>query len=149
MNRLLRACCVSCVVVAAAFANEPAEEELQPLEPAEPEAEAPIDLDMEGVVDLEGVVVESTIDFRDLQLHESKAMNEFVEKLQLRDAEVRGAELQKLHQSSVTTILDLTRYSPIPLGGSGSGPDTFFMQNYMRRDLNPRETDPLQLNGRR
>jgi hypothetical protein len=106
--------------------------------------------DEEFIVDLAEVRVEAeVIDLRELQLYQSRTMTAFIEELQLRDAATRAAELQKVNQSSLTTVLDLTRYSPIPLGGSDLRTDTFFQQNYMRPDLNPRENDPLALQDRR
>ncbi|CAN5597968.1 hypothetical protein BH20VER1_BH20VER1_10130 [soil metagenome] len=106
--------------------------------------------DDEFIVDLAEVRVEAQmIDLRELQLFQSKAMTEFLEELQLRDAATRAAELRKMNQNSITTVLDLTRYVPIPLGGSDPRTDTFFLQNYMQPDLNPPETDPLALGDRR
>jgi hypothetical protein len=126
-KKLLLAWCISSLAACAAIATQPQHEE----------EEEVVELE------LEGVVVEAEADFRDLQLHETKPFAEFIEKLQVR--EQRAAALQKTHQSSVTTVLDLTRYSPIPLGGSDPRTDTFFLQNYMRRDLNPPDADPLLL----
>jgi hypothetical protein len=130
MKALLRCCCAIVLLLGTSTLATVPEQE-----------------DDEEVVELEleGVVVEAEIDFRDLQLHEPKALAAFIEELQVNDHAQRAAELVKAHQSGITTILELTRYSPIPLGGSDPRTDTFFLQNYMRPDLNPREADPLSL----
>ncbi len=106
---------------------------------------APEEEELEVEVELEGVVVESAFELHDLQLFESKAMTEFLERRQLRDDAQRSAELQKTHQSVVTTVLDLTRYVPIPLFNPGRPIDTYFLENHMRPEFNPPRTDPLGL----
>lgn len=71
-------------------------------------------------------------------------LQKFVERMRLDDALKRTAELEEANKNSVTKLLDLTRYSPVSLGGSDPRMDTFFQQNYMRPDLNPRdEPNPL------
>jgi hypothetical protein len=66
-------------------------------------------------------------------------LQKFVERLRLDDALKRTAELDEANKSSATKLLDLTRYSPLSLGASDPRIDTFFQQNYMRADLNPRD----------
>ena len=52
-------------------------------------------------------------------------------------------ELQLANRDPLTTLLSLTSVIPIPLGSSENRVDTFFLQNYMRADLNPRKDNPL------
>lgn len=74
-----------------------------------------------------------------------RAVTELRERLSLRSEAERARELEKANESPVTKLLELTKYIPIPLGGSENRVDTFFQQNYMRADLNPRASDPLDL----
>ena len=99
---------------------------------------------------IEEVIVEAPFDVR-LELPKQSAVQIMIDRLTL-DAETRRAqELQIANRSPLTTILDLTKYSPIPISDTGSGRsvDPFFLQNYMRADLNPPKDDPLRLNESR
>jgi hypothetical protein len=79
-----------------------------------------------------------------LEVPITNELQKFVERLRLDDALKRTTELQEANKSSMTKLLDLTRYSPVSLGESDPRIDTFFQQNYMRADLNPRkEPHPL------
>ena len=71
-------------------------------------------------------------------------LQRFVERLRLDDFAKRASALEEANKSTVTKLLDLTRYSPLSLGESDPRADTFFQQNYTRADLNPRkEPHPL------
>ena len=91
---------------------------------------------------LEEIVVESSFS-SSLELANEKAVQITIDQLLHREEATRALELQISHRSLVTTLLDLTKYSPIPLGASDSRVDTFFLQNYLRADLNPREKNSL------
>ena len=58
------------------------------------------------------------------------------------DEQLKARELKEANKSSLTNLLELTRYVPIPLPGDARI-DTFMQENYMRADLNPREKDSL------
>lgn len=97
---------------------------------------------------LEGVVVEATFDL-DLQLElpQASAVQIMIERLNLHAETLRKTDLEIANRTPLNTLLDLTKYSPIPIGGSGSKVDTFFLENHMRVDLNPRHEDPLGLDA--
>ena len=78
-----------------------------------------------------------------LEIPITNELQKFVERLRLDDELARAAQLQEANKSSVTKLLDLTRYSPVSLGESDPRIDTFFRENYMRADLNPRDDNPL------
>ena len=80
-----------------------------------------------------------------LELPVNNALQKFIDGLRLQDDLARSLELREANKSSISKILDLTRYSPIGLGASDPRIDTFMLQNYMRADLNPRESNPLGL----
>jgi hypothetical protein len=90
-------------------------------------------------ITLEEVRVEAEF-LNPLELPFSKALDQLTDRLRLRDENTRALDLQQANKSSVTRILDLTRYSPIPLGASDPRVDTFLQENYMRADLNPPKT---------
>src|SRR4051794_17771783 len=87
---------------------------------------------------LEEIKVETTL-LSDFELRQEKAIEQVIGRLQLRAEAQRSMELEIANRTPLTNILNLTRYSPIPLGGSDNRVDTFFLENYMRPDLNPRE----------
>jgi len=91
---------------------------------------------------MEEIVVEAPFDVR-LGLPRASDVQIMIERLTLRSENQRALELQLANQNPLSTLLDLTRYSPIPLGASESRVDTFLLQNYMRADLNPRKGSPL------
>lgn len=80
-----------------------------------------------------------------LQLERDPAVTEIVTRLQFRAEADRARDLKEANESVITRLLDLTRHIPIELGSSENKVDTFFLQNYMRADLNPRADDPLSL----
>ena len=92
----------------------------------------------EEAVTIEGVIVEAPFDVR-LELPSQYAVEKMIERLTLRAETQRAKELEIANRSPITTILDLTKHSPIPISDTGSGRpiDTFFYQNYMRANLNP------------
>lgn len=93
-------------------------------------------------ITLEEVTVEGAF-VSPLELPLSKSIDQLIERLRLRDENVRELQLHEANKSTLTNLLDLTRFVPIPLGGSESRVDTFMQENYMRADLNPREKDSL------
>ncbi|MFL6568843.1 MAG: hypothetical protein ACJ8LI_06705 [Chthoniobacterales bacterium] len=93
-------------------------------------------------ITLEEVKVEASF-ASPLELPLSKSIDQLIERLRLRDENARALELHEANKSTLTNLLDLTRYEPIPLGGSESRVDAFMQENYMRADLNPREKDSL------
>lgn len=93
-------------------------------------------------ITLEEIKVESVY-VSPLELPLSKAVDQLAERLRLLDENRRELELREANKSSVTNLLELTRYVPIPLGASESRLDEFRLQNYMRADLNPREDKQL------
>jgi glutamyl-tRNA reductase len=93
---------------------------------------------------LEEIVIEGEFQAT-LELQQNRAADEFTKRLQLQAETARAVELQKANESLMTKLLDLTRHIPIALQASETRVDTFFQQNYMRADLNPRRDDPLAL----
>lgn len=91
---------------------------------------------------LEEVRVEATFDLK-LEPPRESAVQIMTERLTLRAEQQHALELQIANRTLLATLLDLTKYSPIPLGGSENRVDTFFLQNHMRADLNPPERNPL------
>ena len=87
---------------------------------------------------LEEINVESTF-LSDLELRQEKAVQELIGRLQLRAETERSIELEIANRSPLSNLLNLTRYSPIPAGSSEDRVDMFFLENYMRPDLNPHE----------
>ena len=104
-------------------------------EPAAPAVEAGVE-----EIRVEGAFVASPFELR-----RDNVVREMVSRMSERAEAARAAELQKANESSVTRLLDLTRFIPIPLGSSENRVDSFFLQNYMRRDLKPRDEDRLSL----
>ncbi|MGI8436653.1 MAG: SET domain-containing protein-lysine N-methyltransferase [Chthoniobacterales bacterium] len=93
---------------------------------------------------MEEVIVEAPFDVR-LSLPDPVHVQTMIDRILLRNASVRALELQAANRSAITTVLDLTRYSPIKFGAPLKAGDDFrFLDNYMRADLNPRdEKNPL------
>lgn len=92
---------------------------------------------------MDEVRVEGAFTASPFELRRDKAVEIMIERLNLRAETLRSAELQHANESSVTRLLELTKYVPIPLGSSENRIDTFFLSNYMRKDFNPRDTSPL------
>ena len=97
----------------------------------------------------EEVRVEGAFVASPFELRRDHAVEILSDRMTLRAAELRSAELQRANENSVTRLLDLTKYSPIPLGSSENRVDTFFLSNYMRADLNPRRDNSLFDNASR
>ncbi len=93
---------------------------------------------------MDEIIVEAPFDVR-LQLPKESAVQIMIERLRLRSETERALEMKAANRDPVSRLLDLTKYSPIPLGASEDRIDTFFMQNALRADLNPRTDDPLSL----
>jgi hypothetical protein len=96
-----------------------------------------------AVLTLEEIVVEETIDLR-LELPKESAVQIMIDRLTLQAETRRALDLEIANRTPLTTILDLTKYVPIPaFSGSSKPVDTFFLENHMRPDLNPREENAL------
>jgi hypothetical protein len=93
---------------------------------------------------MEEVIVEAPFDVR-LELPKPSHVQIMIDRLTLKAETQRALDLQIANRTPINTLLDLTKYSPIPLGGSDPRVDTFFLPNYMRADLNPRDEDPFSL----
>ena len=82
-----------------------------------------------------------------LQLQrQNPAIEELLKRLELRDQQRRELELQEANKSTATKVIDLLKlpaWVPFGLGPSENKVDSFFQQNYMRADLNPRKENPL------
>ena len=76
-----------------------------------------------------------------LQPEREKALTRYIDSLLLSERQQRALELQVIHQSPLTTFIsEVSKYTPYRFKPEV---DTFFLQNYMRRDFNPREQDEL------
>ena len=97
---------------------------------------------------MEEVRVEATFS-SGLQLQrQSPAIEDLLKRLELRDAEKRELELKEANKSGVTKVVELLKlpaWVPFGFGPSENKVDSFFQQNYMRAELNPRDDDPLSL----
>lgn len=93
---------------------------------------------------MEEIIIEEPFDVR-LQLPQESSVQIMIERMRLRLETERAEELKIANRNAVTRVLDLTKYSPISLGASEDRSDTFFLQNSLRPDLNPRNDDPLLL----
>ena len=95
---------------------------------------------------MEEIVVEAPFDIRlDLSSPSPTAVQIMIDRLTLRAETQRALEMQIANRNPLNTLLDLTKYSPIPLGASENRIDSFFLQSYLRADPNPRTEDPLSL----
>lgn len=93
-------------------------------------------------ITLEEVRVEApSVSLFDLPV--TDALQKFIEGLRLNDETTRALELRKANQSSLTHLLELTRYVPIPLGGSDPHQDSFPASSYLRADLAAPKASPL------
>ena len=91
---------------------------------------------------MEEVRVEAAFDFK-LEPPRESAVQIMIERLALRAETQRALDLQIANRTPLATLLDLTKYIPIRGGASEDRVDTFFLQNYMRPDLNPSKRNPL------
>ncbi len=98
---------------------------------------------------MEEVRVEATFKSK-LEEHQEQAIKLMTERIVQIAETKRAAELQIANRTPLETLLDQTKYSPIPLGASDPRVDTFMLQNYMRADLNPppNESDPFEHHSR-
>ncbi len=78
-----------------------------------------------------------------LELPSERAVDILTRQLRERGEAKEKFELQLANRDPLTSLLSLTSAIPIPLGSSENRVDTFFLQNYMRADLNPRKNNPL------
>jgi len=96
-------------------------------------------------ITLEEIRVEAPFDVR-LSPPNDLALRTLLERLNAHAEMQREVELRKANQGTVTNVLDLLQ-APlgIPFGLSSRDrlTDEFFLQNYMRADLNPRESNSL------
>ena len=93
---------------------------------------------------MEEVIVEAPFEVR-LQLPNESQIQLMIDRLMLKTETERAAALEIANRTPINTLLDLTKYSPIRMGSSDSRVDTYFLENFMRPDLNPRMEDPLAL----
>ncbi|MEP6809843.1 MAG: hypothetical protein ABI992_06340, partial [Chthoniobacterales bacterium] len=91
----------------------------------------------DDVAVLDGIVVEAPFDVR-LELPQQSVVQIMIARLQLRGEAERTRDLEIANRNPVTRLLDLTKYSPISVGASEDRIDTFFLENRLRADLNPR-----------
>lgn len=98
----------------------------------------------EDVAIMDEIIVEAPFDVR-LELPKESTVKFMIERMQLRAETERALEMKIANRDPISRLLELTKYSPIPLGASESRIDTFFLQNALRADLNPRTDDPLAL----
>jgi hypothetical protein len=95
---------------------------------------------------MEEVRIEATFS-SGLQLQRpNPAIDDLLKRLEMRDQQKREFDLKEANKSSVTKVIDLLKlpaWVPFGFGASESKVDTFFQQNYMRADLNPRKENPL------
>ena len=81
-----------------------------------------------------------------LERHSDIAIREMVIRFENADELRRAAELSKSNQNVVTNLLELAalpKWIPFGLGASENHVGTFFQQNYVRPDLNPRAESVL------
>ncbi len=78
-----------------------------------------------------------------LELSNDRAVDLLTRRLLEHDESKHALELQLANRSPLTALLSLTSGIPIPLGSSENRVDTFFLQNYVRGDLNPRKENVL------
>ena len=93
---------------------------------------------------MEEIVIEESLDLR-LESPRESTVQIMIDRLTLRAETQRALELQIANRTPLNVLLDLTKYSPIPLGASENRVDIFFLQNSLRADLNPRDDDVLSL----
>ncbi len=96
----------------------------------------------EDVAEMDEFIVEAPFDVR-LELPDERAVKHLLELMQVRVEAERALALRVANRDPLSRILELTKYSPIPLGSSEVRVDTFFLQNALRPD--PRRDDPLSL----
>lgn len=95
---------------------------------------------------MEEVRVEATFSSGLELQRQNPAIEELLKRLELRDQQRRELELQEANKSSATKVIDLLKlpaWVPFGFGPSENKVDSFFQQNYMRADLNPRKENPL------
>ena len=83
----------------------------------------------------------------ELRREREKELSRYIDSLILTERQQRALELQVANQNPVTTLIcELSKYTPYRFKPEV---DTFFLQNYMRRDFNPVDEDKLLLGLRR
>ena len=83
----------------------------------------------------------------EIRPHREKELSRYIDSLILTERQQRALELQVANQNPVTTLIcELSKYTPYRFKPEV---DTFFLQNYMRRDFNPADEDKLLLGLRR
>ena len=83
----------------------------------------------------------------ELRLQREREVSRYDDSLILTERQQRAIELQLANQNPLTTLIcELSKYTPYRFKAQV---DTFFLQNYMRRDFNPVDEDKLQLGLRR
>ena len=95
---------------------------------------------------MEEVRVEASFSSGLQVIRPNPAIDELMKRLELRDQQRRELELQEANKSGATKVLELLKlpaWVPFGFGPSENKVDSFFQQNYMRADLNPRKENPL------
>jgi hypothetical protein len=95
----------------------------------------------QSVLAQEAVMEEVTVEgafISQFEKHQEEAIKVMTERLLQLAETKRSAELEVANRTPLNTLLQLTKYSPIPLGGSDPRIDHFALESYMRADLNPR-----------
>ena len=83
----------------------------------------------------------------EIQAEREKELSRYIDSLILTERQQRAIELQLANQNPITTLIcELSKYTPYRFKPEI---DTFFLQNYMRRDFNPLDDDKLALGLRR
>ncbi len=77
----------------------------------------------------------------EIQGEREKQLSRYIDSLVLSERQQRALELEVIHQNPLTTfICELSKYTPYRFKPEV---DTFFLQNYMRRDFNPVDDNRL------
>ena len=100
----------------------------------------------ETAVPLAGTAPSGVFAF-EIQPEREKELSRYIDSLILTERQQRAVELQLANQNPITTLIcELSKYTPYRFKPEV---DTFFLQNYMRRDFNPVDQDKLSLGLRR
>ena len=77
----------------------------------------------------------------DIRPQREKELSRYIDSLILTERQQRALELQVANQNPITTLIcELSKYTPYRFKPEV---DTFFLQNYMRRDFNPVDENKL------
>jgi hypothetical protein len=77
----------------------------------------------------------------DIRPDREKELSRYIDSLMLAERQQRAIELQVIHENPLTKVIcELSKFTPYRFKPEV---DTFFLQNYMRRDFNPVDEDQL------